>query len=152
MYQLLKSPAERHECRLYRKQTMISVSPTQLHSRDTYSQQTLPHCCLESSGFPTSRTDAFVKINHCGPEILNMPQCLCHLLQSSHVIRSGKHADKVMSFSDDIKAQAWAEEKLLEPSFALSCVGKAPKYPINRKPFFSRSRLVSWTLVEHVGM
>ena len=68
-----------------------------------------------------------------------MLQCLCHLVQSSHVIWPGKHSDEVVSFLNDIKVQAWAEEELLEPSSALGCVGKAPKNPIDRKTLFSRS-------------
>lgn len=94
-------------------QTCGGVSRRAYCIDNTYRQQTSPHCGLEPSDFGTPSADAFVKVDHDRPQILDMLQTLCDLLQSRHVVWSRKYTYEAMTVPNYVEINARSEEDLL---------------------------------------
>lgn len=115
---------------------LAGVSSSMDSIEDTYSQQTGPNGCFESSDLGTPSTDAFLKIDHHRPKILDMFQPFCDFLQGGEVVWSRENTYEVMSLSNRIQINTWTEEDLLELGSSLGRVRKLMKETVDRETLF----------------
>lgn len=119
---------------------------------DTYSQKTRPHSRLESGDFGTACTNAFLKVYHDRPKILDLFQGLCDFLQDGSVVWSREDTDKIMSLSNDLQINTWTKENLLQFGSSLGCICEATEETIDRQTLLPRGRHFAGSLVEHIWM
>lgn len=100
---------------------------------NTYSQKAGPHGCFESSDLGTPSANAFSKIDHHRPKVLDLFQSFCDFLQDGEIVWSRENTYEVMSLSNRMQINTWTEENLLELRSSLGCIRKPMKETVDRE-------------------